>query len=79
MTFHSKKEKQELPKAACPLCKSKQELDYKKITQLRCYLYDRGKILGREKTGLCQKHQRRMTQAIKRARHLALLPFVIKP
>lgn len=50
--------------------------DYKDIKRLQRYLSDRGKILPRRRTGACARHQRSVTVAIKRARHLALLPFV---
>jgi len=51
------------------------EIDYKEAGKLRRYLSDRGKIEPRRKTGTCAKHQRRLTIALKRARHLALLPY----
>lgn len=51
------------------------EIDYKDAGKLRRYLSDRGKIDPRRKTGTCAKHQRRLTIALKRARHLALLPY----
>jgi len=50
-------------------------VDYKQVEFLRNFLTDRGKIKPRHKTGTCGKHQRRLTVAIKRARHLALLPY----
>jgi small subunit ribosomal protein S18 len=50
-------------------------VDYKQVEFLRSFLTDRGKIKPRHKTGTCGKHQRRLTVAIKRARHLALLPY----
>lgn len=50
-------------------------IDYKNVNMLRRYLTDRGKIRPRRQTGTCAKHQRRLSVAIKRARHLALLPF----
>jgi small subunit ribosomal protein S18 len=50
-------------------------IDYKDVDALRRYLSDRGKIEPRRKTGTCAKHQRRLTIALKRARHLALLPY----
>jgi small subunit ribosomal protein S18 len=50
-------------------------VDYKDPMKLRRYISDRGKIDPRRKTGTCAKHQRRLTIAIKRARHLALLPY----
>lgn len=51
------------------------DIDYKDAARLRRYLSDRGKIDPRRKTGTCAKHQRRLTIALKRARHMALLPF----
>jgi small subunit ribosomal protein S18 len=57
-------------------CADKIELiDYKEVELLRRFLTDRGKIKARRKTGTCAKHQRRLAVAIKRARHIALLPF----
>jgi small subunit ribosomal protein S18 len=50
-------------------------IDYKDSGMLRRYLTERGKIKGRRKSGTCAKHQRKLAVAIKRARHLALLPF----
>ena len=50
-------------------------VDYKDLTQLRKYISDRGKIRGRRVTGNCQQHQRDITEAIKTARELALLPY----
>jgi small subunit ribosomal protein S18 len=51
------------------------KIDYKDAGKLRRYLSDRGKIDPRRKTGTCGKHQRRLSIALKRARHLALLPY----
>jgi len=60
----------------CFFCAEKvQQIDYKDVDGLRRYLSDRGKIEPRRKTGTCAKHQRRLTIALKRARHLALLPY----
>ena len=59
----------------CEFCKKKSEPDYKVPEILGNYISDRGKISGRNRSGLCAKHQRRITKAIKRARFLALLPF----
>lgn len=59
----------------CPFCKAKTEPDYKNASALAKYLTDRAKLLGKNRTGLCAKHQRRVSIAIKRARQLALLPF----
>ena len=61
----------------CSFCVDKIEhIDYKDAPRLRRYLSERGKILPRRMTGTCAKHQRQLTVAIKRARHIALLPFV---
>jgi len=51
-------------------------IDYKDTAKLRRFLSERSKILPRRMTGTCAAHQRQLTVAIKRARHLALLPFV---
>ena len=58
----------------CQLCAGK-ELDYKNADDLRKYINEKGKILPRRVTGTCAKHQRAVTGAIKRARHLALMPY----
>ena len=61
----------------CSFCASKVEvIDYKDAEKLRGYISDRGKIQPRRRTGTCAKHQRILVTAIKRARHLALLPYV---
>lgn len=60
----------------CALCaEGVKEIDYKQVDLLRRFISDRGKIKSRRKTGTCAKHQRRLALAVKRARHLALLPF----
>ncbi len=60
----------------CFFCAEKvARIDYKDVDALRRYLSDRGKIEPRRKTGTCARHQRRLTIALKRARHLALLPY----
>ncbi len=60
----------------CPLCAADVTVDYKDTALLKKYLSERGKILSRARTGICAKHQRQVTRGIKRARVLALLPFV---
>jgi len=65
-------------KTDCFFCQSNQEPDYKKTEELRRFVSDRGKIISRGRTGVCARHQRKMAREIKRARHLALIPFVIK-
>ncbi len=60
----------------CQFCKDKTVPSYKDSSVLKRYLTERGKILPRLRSGICAKHQRRLAQSIKHARHLALLPFV---
>ena len=64
-------------KKVCSFCVDRVEyIDYKDIAKLRRFLSERAKILPRRVTGSCARHQRDLTIAIKRARHLALLPYV---
>lgn len=63
-------------KKACPLCTDKNlVLDYKNPEQLRKFVNERGKILQRRATGACAKHQRDITTAVNRCRHIAMLPY----
>lgn len=63
----------------CQFCTDKAlVIDYKKVDLLRRYITEEGKIRPRRQTGACAKHQRQLTEAIKRARHIALLPFTGK-
>ena len=63
-------------KRVCQCCVDKvQTVDYKDVAKLRKYVSERGKILPRRITGTCAKHQRALTSAIKRARHLSLMPY----
>ncbi len=60
----------------CQFCVEKIDIiDYKDVTRLRRFISEHGKIEPRRKTGTCAKHQRRLSKALKRARHVALLPF----
>ena len=60
----------------CSFCVDKiDQIDYKDVAKLRRFISERAKILPRRVTGTCAHHQRELTVAIKRARHLALLPF----
>lgn len=71
-TFRSRKAK----KKVCQFCADKVEhIDYKDVARLRRYISERAKILPRRITGTCAKHQRQLTTEIKRARHIALLPY----
>jgi small subunit ribosomal protein S18 len=61
----------------CPLCESGiKSISYKDVYQLKKYTSVRGKIIGRDKSGMCAKHQRQLTEMIKKARYMALLPYV---
>jgi ribosomal protein S18 len=64
-------------KKQCAFCTDKVDyIDYKDIARLRKCISERAKILPRRITGTCAKHQRQLTVSIKRARHIALLPYV---
>ena len=63
-------------KKVCVFCGKAHEISYKDVHKLKRYISERGKILPRRITGNCAKHQRALTVAIKRARHLAILPYV---
>lgn len=66
-------------KKVCRFCAEKvEEVDYKDVKLLQRYLNGYGKIETRKRTGTCLKHQRRVAVALKRSRHLALLPFVVR-
>ncbi len=61
---------------SCRFCAEKVlAIDYKDVNRLRSFVSDRGKIVPSRITGTCSSHQRELTQAIKRARNIALLPF----
>ncbi|HKL85010.1 MAG TPA: 30S ribosomal protein S18 [Treponemataceae bacterium] len=64
-------------KKVCRFCTQKTKIDYKDADALRRYTTERGKILPRRITGTCAKHQRRLALEIKRARALAMLPYVV--
>ena len=64
-------------KKVCVFCgKENNEINYKDTAKLKKYVSERGKILPRRITGTCAKHQRALTSAIKRSRHVALMPYV---
>ena len=61
----------------CFFCKEKiEEVDYKNVNQLRRYISEKGKIRSRRITGACRRHQAQVATAVKRAREMALLPYV---
>ncbi len=62
---------------SCHFCKDKiADVDYKGINQLRRFVSERGKIRNRDITGACRRHQRQVSVAVKRAREMALLPYI---
>lgn len=71
-----KRIKKQITPRNCPFCKEKTNPDFMDVKTLEKYVSERGKILSGQRTGLCSLHQRRVTRAVKLARHLALLPFV---
>lgn len=63
----------------CEFCKNKvADIDYKDVDFLKKYVTEKGKILPARVTGSCAKHQRKLTQAIKRSRNIALMPFAVE-
>lgn len=71
-----KKFKKPSKKKVCLFCQNKEEkIDYKDINKIKKYMTEKGKILPRRQTGVCARHQRELSLAIKRARVMALLPF----
>ena len=77
MAFDRDKSKSRKRRKVCQFCVDKcQHIDYKDTAKLRRYMSERSKILPRRATGTCAEHQRQLTEAIKRARQVALLPYV---
>ena len=71
------KRRQSFRRRVCRLCREKAaQVDYKEIKGLERFTNDRGKIFSRRSSGNCARHQRMVAQAVKRARFLALLPYV---
>ncbi|MBQ5951845.1 MAG: 30S ribosomal protein S18 [Lachnospiraceae bacterium] len=63
----------------CVFCgKDSAPIDYKDVARLKKYVSERGKILPRRVTGTCAAHQRALTTAVKRARHVALMPYTVE-
>ena len=63
-------------KKVCVFCGKDSAIDYKDTAKLKRFVSERGKILPRRVTGTCAEHQRALTTAIKRARHVALMPYI---
>jgi len=74
---HRRRRRKAVQNLKCPLCESGvKHVSYKDIFQLKKFTSVRGKIISSEKSGLCHKHQKQLRQSIKRARYMALLPYV---
>ena len=85
MAFENNNEREETPvrkrtprrrRKVCVFCGKDNVIDYKDVNKLKRYVSERGKILPRRVTGNCAKHQRAITAAVKRARHLVIMPYV---
>ena len=78
MAFDKNSAKPHKRRKVCQFCVDKATfVDYKDVAKLKKYTSERGKILPRRATGTCAMHQRQLTEAIKRARQVALLPYVV--
>ena len=78
MAFDKTNAKMHKRRKVCQFCVDKATfVDYKDTAKLRKFTSERGKILPRRATGTCAMHQRQLTEAIKRARQVALLPYVV--
>ena len=78
MAFDKNNPKYRKRRKVCQFCVDKATfIDYKDTAKLRRFLSERGKILPRRTTGVCAMHQRELTEAIKRSRQIALLPYVL--
>lgn len=73
----TKKYKRPSRKKVCSFCLEKAtSIDYKDVNKIKKYITEKGKIIPRRQTGTCATHQRMVTNAIKRARYMALIPYV---
>jgi len=77
-TTRTRKKRQEA-KIECFFCKEEKNPYFLEEGVLLRFVTERGKIQARARSGLCTKHQRKLTREVKRARYLALLPYVVKP
>ena len=72
-----KKYRKPSKKKVCAFCVAgEKDIDYKDVAKIKKYITEKGKILPRRQTGVCAHHQRQLSLAIKRARNVALLPYV---
>ena len=78
MAFDKNNAKTHQRRKVCQFCVDKATfVDYKDVAKLKKFTSERGKILPRRATGACAMHQRQLTEAIKRARQVALMPYVV--
>ena len=78
MAFDKNNMKSRKRRKVCQFCVDKATfVDYKDVAKLKKFTSERGKILPRRATGACAMHQRQLTEAIKRARQVALMPYVV--
>ena len=78
MAFDKNNVKTHKRRKVCQFCVEKATfVDYKDVAKLKKFTSERGKILPRRATGACAMHQRQLTEAIKRARQVALMPYVV--
>ena len=78
MAFDKNNAKTHKRRKVCQICVEKATfVDYKDVAKLKKFTSERGKILPRRATGACAMHQRQLTEAIKRARQVALMPYVV--
>lgn len=79
MAYNNRGRRPRRRKKVCAFCADKNYtgIDYKDVNKIKRYVSERGKILPRRVSGTCAKHQRALTVAIKRARHVALMPYTI--
>lgn len=67
------------PPGVCFFCKGGREPSFKEVEVIAAFITDRGRIVARERSRICAKHQRRLAGAIKQARHLGALPYLVRP
>ena len=80
MAYNNRGRRPRRRRKICVFCADKNYtgIDYKDVNKLKRYVSERGKILPRRVSGTCAKHQRAVTVAVKRARHIALMPYTVE-
>lgn len=79
MAYNNRGRRPRRRRKVCAFCADKNYtgIDYKDVNKLKRYVSERGKILPRRVSGTCAKHQRALTVAVKRARHIAIMPYTV--